>query len=307
MPGPNLSLTLSAADALLTAWSQALADDIGIRQLVIKGRTLAHHGLRAPRISSDVDVLVDPARFDDYCAAVMGAGWAELPETFVTKFFTLHSRTFTRSGWPNTLDIHRYFPGFLDEPGTVFEELWKRRETLPIAQRDCSIVDKSSSFLILALHSLRSSRRSQRPGEELEGLTRSELDSAELDDIILLAHATGSAAPLRATFAAMGIDVPVDPSVAASPEYRDWVQLVAAAEGSPADWGSVLRRAPWGQKGRVLFRALWPGRVDLQRAHPEAAGSRMALLGVRLSRLRRGSRWLLSGAGAEREASRSGE
>jgi hypothetical protein len=306
VPGPNLSLTLSAADALLTAWSQAKADDMGVRQLVIKGRTLAHHGLRAPRVSSDVDVLVDPQRFDDYCAAVMQAGWAEIPETFVTKFFTLHSRTFTRSGWPNTLDVHRYFPGFLNEPGTVFEELWKRRETLPIAQHDCFIVDKSSSILILALHSLRSSRRSQRPGDELEGLTRSKFDPAVLDDIVDLAHATGSAAPLRATFAAMGIDVRVDPSVASSPEYRDWVQLVAAADGSPADWGSVLRRAPWGQKGRVLFRALWPGRVDLERAHPEAAGSRMALLRVRLSRLRRGSRWFLVGAASQRDARRSG-
>lgn len=307
MPGPNLSLTLSAADALLTAWSQALADDIGTRQLLIKGRTLAHHGLRAPRTSSDVDVLVDPARFDDYCAAVTEAGWAELPETFVTKFFTLHSRTFTREGWPNTLDIHRYFPGFLDDPGAVFEELWKRRETLSVAQHDCAIVDRSSSFLILALHSLRSSRRSQRPGDELEGLTRSEFGPAELDDIIRLAHATGSAAPLRATFTAMGVDVPLDSAVIASPEYRDWVQLVAAAEGSPADWGSVLRRAPWGQKGRVLFRAVWPARVDLQRAHPEAAGSPMALFRVRLSRLRRGSRWLFTGSTAEREAGRSGD
>lgn len=51
----------------------------GIRLLVVKGDALARMGLREPRVSADVDVLVEPDRFDELCAALEGAGWSERP------------------------------------------------------------------------------------------------------------------------------------------------------------------------------------------------------------------------------------
>src|SRR6478735_5671403 len=72
-------LPLVDAVELAAAWAAALAERLGIRLLVIKGDTLARHGLRDPRVPADVDVLVEPAAFERYCAAISAAGWSERP------------------------------------------------------------------------------------------------------------------------------------------------------------------------------------------------------------------------------------
>ena len=84
-------LHLDEANELLTAWAQRLAEARGIRLLAIKGRVLGDDGLRPPRTSADVDILLDPARFDDFCDAAVAAGWEEFPSTFASTHFTLHS------------------------------------------------------------------------------------------------------------------------------------------------------------------------------------------------------------------------
>lgn len=288
VPASNATLSLNEADSLLSAWASAQAERVGIRELLIKGRTLAHHGLREARLSADVDVLIEPSRFDQYCEIVKVAGWTELPSTFVTEFFTLHSRTFTHANWPNTLDVHRFFPGFLSSPENVFDRLWERRESLVIARHVCAIPDRPASILILALHSMRSSRKNLRHERELGALRTTPLDPRELADVVALAHATGSVAPLKDLLSAWGASIELDPKVFASIAYRDWAQAVAEARGAPADWHRVLQRAPWRHKPRVLLRALWPSEADLRRTHATLASSRMSRLRIRVQRLGRG-------------------
>ena len=74
-------LSLDEANDLLSAWAWTRGRERGIRLLLIKGRTLSNDGLRAARTSADVDALVEPARFEEYCQAITEAGWQEIPQT----------------------------------------------------------------------------------------------------------------------------------------------------------------------------------------------------------------------------------
>lgn len=285
MPNKNTLLRADDADTLLSVWTQHFADARGIRQILIKGRALAFHGLRTPRASADVDVLVDPARFDEYCTLLLDDGWEEIPATFVKAFFTLHSRTFFRAGWPNTLDVHRFFPGFLARSDHVFEALWERRMTMRVGYRDCVIGDHATNTLVLALHSLRSSSKNQRHVLELENLIARGVSAVQGLEIAELAERTGSAAPLAGVLEKLGLPVQVDPATYRSDAYQDWAQIVAEANGAPANWFRVIRRTPPRQIPLVIYRAVWPSKEDLVRAHPELAGRSGLLVIPRLKRI----------------------
>lgn len=300
MASSEQTLSLDTADALLTAWAQELAERIGVDALLLKGRTLSYHRLREAHVSSDVDLLVDPRRFEEYCDSLIAAGWSELPSTFVTEFFTLHSRTFARSGWPNSLDIHRFFPGFLSDPTEVFDRLWARREYMNIAHRACVIADRTSSVLILALHSLRSTKKNERHRRELEKLVQERVEPHEIDDIVALATETGSLAPLYEVLVALGANLKLEPDVFMTSSFRDWQQIVAESNGAPANWHRVVQRASWRQKPRVIFRAFWPSTRDLMRSYPNESRNAYGRTRLRLARLTRGIRSMLRSRRTER-------
>ena len=79
-------------------------------------------------------MLIEPSGFDVFVAAIEHAGWRERASTLAGSVFTTHSRTFVHRDWPCDLDVHRFFPGFLAEPETVFDELWRRHEAIEVAQ-----------------------------------------------------------------------------------------------------------------------------------------------------------------------------
>ena len=213
---PPTDLRLDEADELLAAWVCARADSHGIRVLVIKGRPLADDGLRAPRVSSDVDLLVEPARFDEYCALLVDAGWEEFPSTYAAAHFTLHSLTYRKSGWPNSLDVHSDFPGFLHEPDVAFEALWATRRTTPFAHRRCPVPSRAGNALILGLHSLRGTHRQPRHADELAQLERATFTPAERRELASLAAATGAAEPLRGLLTTWGVAVAPAPEASAT-------------------------------------------------------------------------------------------
>ena len=66
---PPVDLRLDEAVELATAWVAVSRPDARHPHArAIKGDALARMGLREPRVSADVDVLVEPARFDETCA-----------------------------------------------------------------------------------------------------------------------------------------------------------------------------------------------------------------------------------------------
>jgi len=262
-------LRLDEANELLAAWAQQRAAERGIRLLLLKGRPLSDDGLRAPRTSADVDVLVEPARFDEFCAAVLADGWDEFPGTFASDHFTLHSRSFRRDGWPNSFDVHSDYPGFLREPTLVFDALWSTRRTADFAHQDCAVPSRTANLLIIALHSLRGTYRQQRHRTELEGLRDARLTDAEKREVADLAAATGAATALHDLLPELGIGAQVDTELLDSAAYREWRRKVAEAQGAAASWLGLLLRSPWREKPEIVWRAFWPSRADFAINHPE--------------------------------------
>ncbi|WP_454131153.1 nucleotidyltransferase family protein [Microbacterium lacticum] len=283
-------LSLDEANDLLSAWAWTRGRERGIRLLLIKGRTLSNDGLRAARTSADVDALVEPARFEEYCQAITEAGWQEIPQTFASRAFTLHSRSFHREGWPNSFDVHRHFPGFLAEPEAVFGELWARRRLAPFAHVPCPVPDRAANVLFLALHSLRSTDLRPRHRAELEHLLHVPLNETEKSEVAALAQATGAAAPAEEVLARMGVDLSVDPAVRESEAYRHW--RLTAVRVSATPWLSLFLRAPWREKPRIAFRALWPSTQDFSRYRPGVEPGFVPRARERLRRLGRGIRSL---------------
>lgn len=288
-PRDEAALGLAEAIELAAAWTARVADDRGIRTLLIKGPGLSHHGIRPHRTSADVDVLVEPDRFDEYCAAIAARGWSIRPHTEVHAEWASHSVTLLRDGWPCDLDVHRCFPGFLAETGVVFDALWAARESLTLAHRDLAIPSRNATLLIALLHQL-------RDGESR--INRAELDSAlgvhltdtERGDLVELASATGALEPVRALLPRLGVDPTLLPPPVESPQLRAWRARVAADASGVFAWVMLLRHTPPRRRIGVLGRALWPPRRDVMINHPGTPDRWWPMLHARVARLGRGIR-----------------
>lgn len=285
-------LGLREAVELGHAWVQAIAADRGIRVLFLKGPALQQQGLRAGHVSSDVDVLVEPARFAELCAAVRDRGWIERPVIFFDRIRTLHSATLIRTGWPCDLDVHEFYPGFLADPVEVFEALWARREQRELAHRACDVPDRAGGVLILALHSLRGGTANPRHGAELAHLLSVPLTAQERADVAALALATGSTATLSSVLPGLGVHVEPPASQLRSPELREWRRRVDSGSTGTYFWLAALRHARWRARPAILWHAAWPTRRDLLIARPATRDTVAGRLRSRFARATRGVRVL---------------
>ncbi|WP_394550953.1 nucleotidyltransferase family protein [Agromyces sp. MMS24-JH15] len=271
------------------------ADAVDARVLFIKGASLEHHGLRAPHASADVDVLVEPARFDALVASLQESGWHERAKAPHEDAFITHSTTLVRDGWPCDLDVHRAYPGFLADPATVFEALWERREPLVRAGHEVPIPDRASSALILALHSLRGSAKVPRHAHELDALVErlQGADTSELDDLVDLARATGAAATAAPFLERIGVDVRADVAAAAAagdPEFTSWRRRIESGATVAHFYAELVDQTPWYRMPRLVFRALWPTEAEFRVIRPETPPGRRAALAGRWRRIARGLR-----------------
>ena len=63
--GRSDRLELAEATDLVSAFAARVADQCGVRALLVKGLSLERHGLRQGHVSADVDLLVEPDKFED--------------------------------------------------------------------------------------------------------------------------------------------------------------------------------------------------------------------------------------------------
>ncbi|WP_404431334.1 nucleotidyltransferase family protein [Microbacterium lacus] len=292
--GTSLPEALSLGDAidLGAAWVTKVAADRGIRILIIKGAGLAHHGLRAPRISADVDVLVDPARFDDFCELLIDEAWRIRPITAVGAEWSGHSVTFIRDDWPCDIDAHRYFPGFLAGAQTAFDALWRDRTTMLLANRSVQIPDRNGSILVAALHHLRDGASRSTIGGELDQLVSVEMTPDELGSLAALAVETGALGPVAHVLEQLGLEPAAIPQIEDSPALRAWNSRIAADASGPYFWLLLLRNTPARHRPSLIARAIWPSRADIEINNPGTPDSRSARAKVRLTRIPKGLRSL---------------
>lgn len=251
---------LSAGEAVLLAHAFVahVAKNSGIRAVLIKGPGSQLQGLRPPKQSADVDVLVDPGRVAELKDALGFLGWRPRPVEPDSKAFPRHSETLYHPDWPIDVDVHYRFPGMDVAGGTLFESVWNTSVSAELAGCEVRIPGRPMAICLIALHALRSpsADSSQRDLLFLRGL-----DLADLrDDVVAAAketRATAVLAPfLRQLFGEECISKPNQlPS-------EEWNQLVSASVPGVARLQSMAtgRRRDLPRK---LFRALIPDKNTL--------------------------------------------
>jgi glycosyltransferase involved in cell wall biosynthesis len=265
-----MMLDIGTAVQLAHALTAHVSGEIGVRSLCVKGPVLSEQELRAPRVSSDADVLVDPARIDDLVSALRRRGWEERFVADVPRILGNHAVTLFHPEWPCDIDVHHGFLGFLAPEKDVFETIWSRRGSTLIAGTEVVCADPIANSAMLALHCLREMHVA-RNRAELAGLVaewtggRQELDPADLLDF---ARATGSIETLRPFLEQIDIDAPAAPPE--SPALAAWnLHTSSVAAGRAAAWLAAVTTAPWRERPRILSRAVLPPAGEYRLEHPE--------------------------------------
>lgn len=152
-------LTLAEAVPLATVLLQRLLADAGVRSLAIKGPAFVQLGVRAPKQSNDVDLLIHPDDRVVVKEALLAAGWNQLSQRFPNEIDdVIYSTTYHHPILPATVDVHHRFPGVMVSPTDAFDRLWSAREPVRIAHCDVISLSDSHALVIEALNQFKSVR-----------------------------------------------------------------------------------------------------------------------------------------------------
>jgi hypothetical protein len=289
------TITLAESVVLAHALAAHVAVEIGAQYLVFKGPVAIMQGFRENKTSSDADILIDPARLDDYLAAMARRGWRPRREAVAPRYFPVHSVSLFHQRWASDIDVHFRYPGFFASDTEVFELLVSDCETRIIGGREIRAASPRAGGLILAVHALRDPLRPQsvRDLAAVERVfTRRFEDESERTATILLATQLRARHTLAPLFDRLS--VPPAAGDLSPDEARAW-QLVVAGTGSTAfHWWVAFHDASLGERVKLAGPALHAVLASL-RSHPRYGGGvspedgplvrlRLAIQDVRTSR-----------------------
>ncbi|WP_291048146.1 hypothetical protein [Herbiconiux sp.] len=271
----------------MSALTSFIARRSGIRILLIKGLVAEELKLRPARGYADVDVLVEPARFDEFIEQLARIGWHERVHLWLFDRIDEHSMAVIHDNWPIDIDVHRYFPGFLRSPEDVFEQLWEHRQAFTIAATERTGTDAVAGAAILGLHSLRSLHyeRTSREYTFLVDQLRADPETAEA--LAELAAQTGSSETLSPLLSAVGVPPRPGPAIDRH-DLAAWRRRTAHPSRA-GEWMTYFSRIPvrrWPGELRVV---IWPPRELYLQDHPDAGATRAGLIRHRIRRLGRGA------------------
>jgi hypothetical protein len=297
-------LPLGVASALVAALVQEVAARTTARTLLVKGRVADHFGLRPPRTSADVDVLVEPSRYPQVVAEFAALGWVARPEMEASTVLSAHSASLVHPEWPCDIDVHSFFPGLLAGAETAFDALWNERSIVDGGGIDCSATGITGSVIVAALHSLRHVSDDPRYARELESAAEvvDEWSDSQKRRLGRLAEATGAAGPMAEWLAARGIAVVVQPS----PGLEDWFARRESGDTFAGQFVAGMAQAGWRDRWRLAWITVWPREEQLRAAHPEFGASKAAVARERARRWGRGLRDLPRAIRSLRRARRGG-
>ncbi|TQL54750.1 putative nucleotidyltransferase-like protein [Subtercola boreus] len=260
---------------------------MGVRTLVVKGPAAARQGLRKPRASSDVDVLVEPHRFEEFVDRLVDAGWQERSAPTTPRIVELHSVTLLNASWPIDLDLHRFWPGFLLEPAEAFDVLWASRVEEEFAGIAVDVPDPPSTALILGLHTLRHTAPAAALSSvaPLAEAARTVFGDQAGSLLAARAHLLGATETCRPLLETVGSDLTAPGPE--SDELRRW-RLNAAARGTSSAWLVHLSEAPTRRKVAIVASALFPSPRQLRLLHPETPLGPRGIAGAWFRRLGHG-------------------
>ena len=292
-------LQLLEAVPLAHAAVARIAADHDVRVLFFKGPVAARQGLRPERDSQDVDALVDPARLAVLTAALTELGWVD-EHLYATPTAVTYSRTHRHAAWPCELDLHTTFPGLFAPDQDAFERLWTRRESVEVAAQEVACPDPQAHALLLALNSLRDPHETTKIAQLADLVRRvsGSFDERALRGLGVLAGELGAADTAAPFLSAAG--APNDALGSTAPADLHAWRLRTQPAWRVATWMEGLRKQPVHRWPGYLWYAAVLTDDELRIAHPDLASGRIALLRLRLRRLRRGWRALPAALSAVR-------
>lgn len=244
----SIPLTLAEAVPLGTVLLQRLLDDAGVRSLVIKGPAFAQLGVRKPKHSNDIDLLVAPEDRTRATEALAQAGWSIISHWFPPALDdVIYSTTFRHPQFPSTLDLHHHFSGFF--AGDAFEALWRSRSWVAVAHHDVVTVGREHALIIEGLNAIKLLEDGSRAGAA--GRVAAVVTDVDVDAVAEAAESVGARHTAAPLIAALGGGSPSGPP---PPGYEQWVQRGARNSGRDLVI-DILRRAP-GQAPRVVWEQL---------------------------------------------------
>lgn len=269
----ELSLATSEARDVLAAVVARVARDAGLDLLLIKGPSLAAHGLRGERAWGDVDVLVRPGQVGRLRRALAGSGWDSVNETPGYPLVTLpHAITLVHPRWHTEVDVHTFLPGSYADAATTFDLLWADRSSIDLAHQPVLCTGRISSALVAALNLARTAAtpRSRDEAQQWRAAV-SRWPDVDRTALARLATECRAADVLARLFDDAGI-----PSsgrgVLTQPEWNDWRDRVRQEEHDGHLWVVAMRRAPAWKKPGLALRALTYDPGASERGMPQPTG-----------------------------------
>lgn len=287
------ALTLEEAVALGYAVVIRVLSDSGVRALAIKGPFLAQQGLRPPKPSIDIDVLVEPAGFDTARAALEAIGWHDGGSYETPGIVPLHSVNHRHPHWPCEADLHRWFPGFLADPAAVFDVLWERRESGPLAHVELPVPDVVGHAALAALHYLRDRETAWGRSrlEELAERIERGWSPGQRSELVAVAAETGSSHSLGPLLTRLGLE-PTGTEATLVVAVDDWEMRSRSTVSEVVPWLVGLRRTPWHRRPLFVLSAFWLPDEHFRDDRGAPLDSRRALARARWARAKRGLRAL---------------
>jgi Uncharacterised nucleotidyltransferase len=286
MDGTGLRLRAEEAVPLAHALVARAAHDLGIRALAIKGPVVAMQGLREPRASADLDVLVHPRDLEPLLDGLVALGWRQGVEGTYAWIMPPHSVNLLSDLWPIGMDVHHYFPGFLADAGEVFDALWARHVMADLAGVPVPACDPVGQVAVMALHHLRVSPDGDSAAlRDLSEHVRAVLSEEDVRALVQLAHETDATVTLRPFLLTLGV-----PDAALGPAHdpdalEEWHRRVRAV-GYEA-WFMQFAQTPKRQWPSAFWHALMltDDEIYVYSGVPPGSGG---LGRLRLRRIRRG-------------------
>lgn len=284
--GPSFLAHEESAE-LLPHLASAIVGSTGWRALLIKGAAANHHGVRRRRLSSDVDLLVDPAGFVAAVDAFVAHGWTVGGEMSRRRLTEVVSVTLTHPLWPQPVDLQRRFVGFAAADDVVFEQLWADRVQLHLAHRDVAAAGPASAVLVQALHALRDPHlvRSRELDDCVAWLAAAAPGTQK--GVARLARAIGAAETALPLFDRAGLEAPTpDPAIRDAARLRAYRLRVDRQENFAVDYLEGFLSAPLRRWPLLMLRLVAGDDYALRRRYPDLPEGRRWLWVARWRRMR---------------------
>lgn len=230
-------LTVAEAVPLGTVHLQRLLDAVGVRSLVIKGPAFVELGVRKPRTSNDIDLLIHQDDRTTATEAFADAGWSIISHWFPPALDdVIYSTTFRHPLFPVTLDLHHRFSG-LFAGAAAFDALWEQRTQVALAREDVTTVGREHALVIEALNATKLLPQERR-ADTAKRVVVSAGAGFQAAEVAAAAEAVGARHTASPLIVALGGPAPTSEPPAG---YQAWVSRGARNRGIDLIAGLVLR------------------------------------------------------------------